>query len=420
MEPVATSAVAKAGLAVLIMLFGLLQDGLRKLEAEDYPGAIAAFTKVIEHKQADTDLRDRALLWRAVAYGKFDQMDLAKADLAKLLAGTRNADLRGQAFVAFGQLGGDPKSLLPKETPKEAFERTKKLGADQDVAGFRKRLEGDLAALLVMTERVIVAEGQGETVGEILQLCQEISYGGSEIGEGRDFGTARVTGMVEDMALSFQLVAVGDQWHFATVVDGKPAGAQALEPEAAARRDAVQQVNRFKQIGLALFMCADDHGSVFPKDLKEAVPYLGDASLLEFADPATGKPVPLLYRSLGSQAAITNPSATYMVATPVTVAGQRVVAFADGHVQTLAEAEFLKNAKAQGWELEPKEPVKVPEDVAAKVTALITQLGDPKPAVRKAAYDELKALGDQAEPVLEKHRDHPDPEIRLTIRQLLK
>ena len=109
-----------------------------------------------------------------------------------------------------------------------------------------------------------------------------------------------------------------------------------------------------------------------------------------------------------------------MVATPVAVNGQRVVAFADGHVETIAEAEFLKNAKAQGWALEPKEPVQVPEDVAAKVAALVTQLGDPKPAARKAAYDELKALGDQAEPILEKQRDHPDPEIRLTIRQLLK
>ncbi len=420
MEPVAASTVVKSGLALLVMLLGLLQDGLKKLEAEDYPGAIAAFTKVIEQKEADADLRDRALLWRAVAYGKSGQLDQAKADLAKLLTGTRNADLRGQAFVAFTQLGGDPKLLLPKETPQQAFERTRKLGVEKDLRGFRKRLEGDLAGLLAMAERTIAAEGQGETAGELLGLCTEINYGGSEIGEGRDFGTATVTAMVEELALTLQLVAVGDEWHFATLTDAKSAGVVALPPEMAAKRDQTRLLSNLKQIALALMMYANDHGGAFPKDLKEAMPYLGEPSLLEFTDPATGKVVPLLYHSIGNESAVATPSATYTVATPTSIDGKRVVAFADGHVVEVAEEEFLKTAKAQGWKVGPQEPVKVDEDIAAKAEALIKQLGDPKPAVRKAAYEALKGLGDQAGPILEKHRDHPDPEVRLTIRELLK
>lgn len=420
MEPIAASTVVKSGLALLVMLLGLLQDGLKKLEAEDYPGAIAAFTKVIEQKEADADLCDRALLWRAVAYGKSGQVDPAKADLAKLLTGTRNADLRGQAFAAFTQLGGDPRLLLPKETPKQAFERTRKLGIEKDVPGFRKRLAGDLASLLVMTERMIAAEGQGETVGDILGLCEQINYGGSEIGEGKEFGTATVTVMVEELALTLQLVAVGDEWHFATLTDAKSGGVVELPPEAAAKRDRTRYTSNLKQIALGLMMYATDNGNAFPPDLKPVGPYVGDTTILTFIDPATGKPMPLLYHNVGNLGAVPNPSETYTVATPMAIDGMRVVAFVDGHVMVVAEEEFLKTAKAQGWKVGPQEPVKVDEDIAAKVESLIKQLGDPKPAVRKAAYEELKGLGGQAGPILEKHRDHPDPEIRLTIRELLK
>jgi prepilin-type processing-associated H-X9-DG protein len=397
------------------MLVGLFQDGLSKLDDKDHAGAIASFTKVIEHDQADAGLRDRATFWRGVAYGKSNKAAEAKADFAKVLKNTRNAELREKAFVAFGQLGGDPETLLPKETPKEAFEKTKKLGLAGDVAGFRKRIGGDFAAMFGMMDKIIAAEEHGDSAREIKDLCEEVEYGGSKVGEGKDFGTATVTGMVDSMALTVQLVAAGDEWQFCTLTDVKRTDGQVVNP----RHEQVRQVNNFKQIALGLIMWAQDNGEGMPNALGAIEPYLGDMSLLDFTDPTTGKKVPLLYHCVGNLRGVKNPSATYMVATPVAVDGKRVIAFVDGHVAAVAEADFLKAAKAQGWKVGPTEPVKVEKDVAEKVEALVKQLGDRKAAVRKAAYRELKKLGEQAQPILEKHRDHPDPEIRMTVRKLL-
>jgi prepilin-type processing-associated H-X9-DG protein len=416
MEPAAVSA-----LAILAMLFGFLQEGLLKLEAEDYPGAIAAFTKVVEHQQADADLRDRALLWRAVAHGKAGDADKAKADLAALLKGSRNPGLRGQAFAAFAQLGGDPRALLPKETPKEALSALRELGMGRNLALFEKRLVGDLAGLLKMIGQVTQADGNPADAAEwVAEFCEELTYGGAEIGGGREIGTAKLMVVVDDVVLSMELVAVGDEWHFSRLLEAKSGAVHQVEPEVIARRDRNEQMGKLKQIGLALVMFAGDNQDTFPKELKQLVPYLGDESLLGFVDPATGKPMPLLYHAPARRDAIQNPSEVYVVALPVPIEDSRVVLFADGHVATVGENIFLKTAEAQGWKLKPEEPAEMEPDVAAKVEELVKRLGDPDPAARKAAYAELKALGDQATPVLEKHRDHLDPEIRLTIRQLLK
>ncbi len=412
---------AASALAVMAMLFGLLQEGLRKLEVEDYPGAVAAFSKVIEHRQADADLRERALLWRAVAHGKAGDADKAKADLATLLKATRNPDRRGQAFAAFAQLEGDPRNLLPKESPKDAFERLKTLGGARDLAAFRKRLSGDLAAVLEMIGLVAGAEGEDQMAAEwVAEFCEQMTYGGMEVGGGRETGTAKVMGVVDDVVLSFGLVAVGDEWHFSRLLEAKSGAIHHVEPEVVARRKQTGMTNKLKHIGLALAMFPDDNQGSFPKELKQLVEYLGDAAVLDFVDPATGKPMPWLYHVPGKLGTIPNPSERYIVATPVPIEGARVVLFVDGHVELVAEDTFLKTATEQGWKLAPEKPTEVEPDVAAKVEDLVKRLGDPGPAVRKTAYEELKALGDQAAPVLEKHRDHPDPEIRLTIRQLLK
>jgi len=415
MAPIA----AKAGLSILIMLLGLLQDGLAKLEKRDYPGAIAAFTKVVEHRAADPALRERATFWRGVAYGKSGKVAEAKTDLGQILSNTRNPDLRGKAFIAFGQLGGDPKALLPKETPKQAFEKTKVLGQADNAVAFRKRVGGDLAAILRMSEMVMDADRQGMGEQVIREISGELAYGGSKVGTGKEFGTATVDVLADTLVLSLQLGAMGKEWQFQSLLAVKQTDVRRIG--GGARGNQVGQINDLKQISLQLLMFTDDHEETFPKALQEIKPYLGNKPpMLEVTDPATGKTSPLLYHNLGALGAVKAPSDTYMVATPAAINGQRAVGFCDGHVALVAEAVFLKTAKAQGWKLGPKKPVKVAADVAAKVEVLIKQLGDPKAAVRKAAYRELKKLGEQAEPILSKHRKHPDPEVRLSVRQLLK
>jgi len=492
------TAAAKTGLSLLIMLMGWFQDGLAKLDRKDYPGAIAAFTKVIDHKETDADLRQSARTHRAVAHGKAGELAKAKQDLAQVLKETGSAEARARVFARIAEAGIDATTLLPKETPEQAFARTKKLGADRDLAGLRKRLAGDFVASLRMMEHLIAAEGRGDAAREISQMCGDLQYASSQIGKGADLGTAQAVAAVNRgrLQLTFRLVAVGDEWHFDTLLDAKrgdkregremaappvavgPKDVQEVQAvlaevavkevavkkvavrkvavrEVAARKVAVaaapaakpgelaeledlfEEVEEAKKLSAkdvvarelplqkkitdALYAFAGKHGGDLPKELDEVADLLGkEAHILEFADPNTGKSSPRLYHCLGNLTQVSKPKEMFLVATPVAIDGKRVVAFADGHGGEVPEDEFLKVAKAQKWDLTPKKPKMTKAELKAKVDALVTQLGDAKAAQRKAAYWELKRMGEKAEPILEAHRGHPDPEIRLSVRKLLK
>ena len=497
------TAAAKTGLSLLIMLMGWFQDGLAKLDQKDYPGAIAAFTKVIHHEETDADLRQSARTHRAAAYSKAGELDKAKRDLAQVLKETGSAEARARVFARIAGAGIDATIFLPKETPEQAFARTQKLGADRDLAGFRKRLAGDFVASLRMMEHLIAAEGRGDAAREISQMCGDLQYASSQIGKGADLGTAQAVAAVNRgrLQLTFRLVAVGDEWHFDTLLDAKrgdkregremaappvavgPKDVQEVQAvlaevavkevavkKVAVRKVAVRKVAARKAVAApadaavvaaapsvvvaaevgdleiliegkklsakdvvarelplqkkitdALYAFAGKHGGDLPKELDEVADLLGkEAHILEFADPNTGKSSPRLYHCLGNLTQVSKPKEMFLVATPVAIDGKRVVAFADGHGGEVPEDEFLKVAKAQKWDLTPKKPKMTKAELKAKVDALVTQLGDAKAAQRKAAYWELKRMGEKAEPILEAHRGHPDPEIRLSVRKLLK
>jgi hypothetical protein len=63
--------------------------------------------------------------------------------------------------------------------------------------------------------------------------------------------------------------------------------------------------------------------------------------------------------------------------------------------------------------------VPLTEAETADVKAQIAKLGDRDPAVRRAAQAALKAYGTRAKPILETHSDDEDPEVRMTVRDLL-
>jgi hypothetical protein len=53
------------------------------------------------------------------------------------------------------------------------------------------------------------------------------------------------------------------------------------------------------------------------------------------------------------------------------------------------------------------------------VLALIAKLADKDFKVRKKAKAELKKMGDNAYPFLEENRNHKDPEVKMTIKEIL-
>jgi hypothetical protein len=62
----------------------------------------------------------------------------------------------------------------------------------------------------------------------------------------------------------------------------------------------------------------------------------------------------------------------------------------------------------------------VAKEVAAEVTDLIPKLGDKDSKVRAAARKRLQEIGAPATPFLQEQKRNADPEIRATIRELLK
>jgi len=62
----------------------------------------------------------------------------------------------------------------------------------------------------------------------------------------------------------------------------------------------------------------------------------------------------------------------------------------------------------------------IPEAKKKEIVELIDKLGNPDAKVRKEAYLQLKKMGKEAFPVLREHKNNMDPEIRDTIRELLK
>jgi len=62
----------------------------------------------------------------------------------------------------------------------------------------------------------------------------------------------------------------------------------------------------------------------------------------------------------------------------------------------------------------------IPEAKKKEIVELISKLGDKDAKVRKEASLQLRKMGKEALPVLKEHQDNSDPEIRDTIRELLK
>lgn len=96
-----------------------------------------------------------------------------------------------------------------------------------------------------------------------------------------------------------------------------------------------QEMNRLKQVVLALHVHAADHAGAFPEDLNELV----SAGLIEESvlAPSPQSELTILYRpGLRSD----GPETEAVAAGSAPIARFRSVAFVDGHVEQVAEAEF--------------------------------------------------------------------------------
>jgi len=188
-------------------------------------------------------------------------------------------------------------------------------------------------------------------------------------------------------------------------------------------------MNNLKQIGLSCRIYSNDYNEKFPPNLNalKTEGYLENETVYLWTNSKTNKTFPFIYSPGHNEAGSVD---TMLAAAPMAVNGKREVLWLDGHVKTISEAEFIKNAKGQKWKLKGVMKKKdVPAEAKKRVLALIAKLADKDFGVRKKAKEELKKIGDNAYPFLEENQrniikdkfpDHKDPEVKMTIKEILE
>ncbi len=405
--------VAGITLAALLTISGWFHDGLKALQAKNYDVAIAKLTKVYKQDVPGNPLREQALFYRAQAYhGKQDKKK-ALADLLLLLKGPVDEQLRQQAATLYQKWGGDPKKLMPKDSPKAVWAKFS--------AAAKK---GDMDSCLALSAgswKAIVAQ-MGARRGGLKREFERKPWRAisQKIGAKDEAGKAWVEVDLkgdgrETVMLGFVLDRKKNCW----VIDSfKPGGRRGDRPRPSARTN---NLTSLKQIALALIMYADDYDENLPTNLDQLKKvYLGgEGALLLWIHPKTGKKIPFIYcpglRAFGGNAG------QILVAAPMAVDGRREAVFMDGHAELMDEKKFLAQAKKQKWVIKgafKKEDV--PKATQEKIRELVKQLGDKSFKVRRAARKQLEALGPDVHPVLEEYLKDKDPEIRATVNNILE
>jgi len=198
-------------------------------------------------------------------------------------------------------------------------------------------LNGPPALSMDLTIQSVSAEGAGSILTSIKDIYADIGKKAEAHEEIPDLDASlrRLTPKQEGRHLRLQVDA---QTLDSLIKD-------ALAPSLARARDQARRVacmNNLRQIGLGLFMYADDHDDKLPSDLKVSTigKYLGSNPRI-FKCPATRSETPYVYRG----ATLTVGDTPWMI-TVYDKKGNhqdgRNVAFLDGHAQWVTEERFRK------------------------------------------------------------------------------
>lgn len=412
------AAAGKITITVILAILANFQQGLEALQKEDYATAVTQLSTVYEQDVPANRLRGQALYFRAQArWGQAtdEAKAAALADLKVLLTQGLDPALEKEASALFTSYGGKPEDLLPEDTPKDVYDAFIKALVTKDNATALALTSGQWRQTVEN-----IAARSPEALGENLQ--QQFHYQSTEI----DI-------LNKQAILRFQ---VGDNEHndmefLCTLMDGRwtlnlnRPGPKAIVLHESRRNGQPPQssnVGNLKQIGLALLMYSGDNGGNFPPNLKalKDQDILDDGPVYLWTDPKQpGRSEPFVYVPGYKD---DNEQATTMILAyaPQVTDGWREALFIDGHVEALTEERFQAMAREQKIKTIPlPDPKKVTAELRAQVDALVQQLGDRDGDVRAKARTAIEALGIDAHGALTPYLDDPDPEIRLTVREIM-
>lgn len=402
-------------LAALVSLAANFHAGLDNLNNKNYDKAIGGFTSVLSAKVLTSDIHELSLLYRAEAYAAKGDKEKALQDAGTLLKTTGDAGLRRRALTLYTGQGGVLQDLRPKDGPKARMDKFFAAVRASDFKAARELISGPLLAMLDTFDQAFAAESGRSFLAEMGRNLNDFSFISENVDDTNQTATLSLSLDRGRMTFSLGLVQRDGQWTFSSL--------QSVESERARRRagreGATSVMANLKQIGLALRMYASDHREALPASLDDLKPYIGDnPALFLCADPATGKQQRFLYRSgVGASDA----PDTIVAATPFVSDGRRIVLRLDGSVEAMSEETFGQKVSDQKWVIAGLvKKGEVDKAVAAEVTELIGKLGDSDFKTRDGARKRLKAIGAAATPFLMEQKNHPDPEVRMVVLELLK
>ncbi len=302
------------------------------------------------------------------------------------------------------------KKLLPEESPKDIWNKL--------VAAAKA---GDLKTALTLSTgdwETLVHKKSNDDPDKLKREFSQIPFeiGKEKIGTKDKAKTATLGLIVEGnnvITLEFVLDKKANKWLIAGY-DEKHSNRRH------GRSRVISNMNNLKQIGLACRMYSNVYNENFPAKLDDLKTegFLENEAIYLWTDSKTGKKFPFIYAPGYNEA---DRVETMIAAAPKAVNGKREVLWLDGHVKTISENKFIKNAKKQKWKLPglvKKE--EVPEEIQKKVRELIAKLADSDFNVRKTAKEKLIKMGDSAYPFLEENKNNQDPEVKMTIKEILE
>ncbi|HCE45946.1 MAG TPA: hypothetical protein DET40_20565 [Lentisphaeria bacterium] len=402
-------------LSIMIAISGWFNDGLKNLGAGKYDEAVAELTKVYEKDVPGNKFRELALFFRAQAYYGKEDKDKACADLLSLIRMQPGAELDAEARALYLKWGGAPEKLLPVASPKAAW--TKFL----EVA--RK---GDLKTALEMSSgkfRELIKEEAGEDPDQLKTLPEEIPFAPVEekLGENDKRGTAELIFQVpSEDEVKFKMGFVHDVKNNVWLIDSIDERVMNGEIDIGVNNPPQGNLNKLKQIGLALSMYSEEYNDLFPASLEvlRTGGYLENEEIFLWKSPEEDAKFPFIYRAGLKQS---EDADSIIAAAPVAVDGWREVLCIDGHVEKMDEEKFKEAVARQGWKfkgLVKKEDV--PEDKQKEIRGFVKKLGDSDSNVRADSKKKLLEMGIDAFPVIEEFTNDPDPEIRIEVKNILK
>jgi hypothetical protein len=402
-------------LATMLALTGAMHDGLQAFERDAFADAIPHFTKVIEVNSAANVMKPLALYYRARCHHQLEQQKEALADLRDLIIADARPDITGPALSLYEAWGGERAALLPEDGPRLAWAGfLDALGAG-DLAQAKARATGQFATMFTQPRR---AQRQQQVLQAYHRSLSRWQVLGEEIGEGDEHGFAWIGISQNNNRMTVKLILDKHRWLVAGYDSQRPGVGGAVDsPEAIRQRIDANAAALAKVAAAVATRRQQATPGTLPTTLTALLADAAGEAAPRWRHPKTGLRAAFLYRPAAAlQGAAVE--TVYVAASPAAYNGRRHVVFADGRIEEADEATFLAAAKKQGWQLKDAGET-LPAELKAQVASLIARLSHSSFRKRREALQALTELT-AARPLLERYRQHVDPEVRAAIHQILE